>query len=42
MGKLITDASYTKRDKKKEIAAAKAGTATPGFMDLTTPKTKGK
>jgi len=42
MSKLITDASYTPRDKKKEAALAKAGKAKPGFMDLTSPKPKGK
>lgn len=41
MAKLITDASYVKRDKKKEAAQAKEGKGKPGFMDLT-PATKGK
>ena len=35
-GKLITDASYGIRDKKKEQADAKAGKrANAGFVDLT-------
>jgi|LGOV01.1.fsa_nt_gb hypothetical protein len=38
MGKLLTDASYKPRDKKKEVADAKAGKGKPGFMDLTKPK----
>lgn len=42
MGKLLTDASYTKRDKKAEVAKAKAGKAKPGFIDLTPTKPKGK
>lgn len=41
MAKLLTDASYKPRDKKKEVAEAKAGKAKPGYMDLT-PAPKGK
>jgi len=40
MAKLLTDASYVKRDKKAEVAKAKAGKAKPGYMDLTKPKGK--
>jgi hypothetical protein len=43
MAKLVTDASYKPRDKKKEAADFKAGKrANKGFADLTTPKGKGK
>lgn len=42
MGKLIVNASYSKRDKKKERADFKAGKRpNAGFIDLT-GKSKGK
>jgi len=43
MAKMIVDASYKARDKKKEVADFKAGKrANPGFRDLTKKSTKGK
>jgi len=45
MAKLLTDASYKVRDKKKEAADFKAGKRpNPGYRDLTSKKTapKGK
>ena len=42
-GKVLTDASYKERDKKKEVADFKAGKRTnPGYLDLTPAKSAPK